>query len=275
MTPLVVHIIYSLKSGGLENGLVNIINRTPPGRYRHAIICLTEADEFARRITAPGVEVIQLHKKEGHDFGLYRRLWQTLKILKPAIVHTRNLATLEMQFIASLGTGAKRVHGEHGRDMDDLDGSNRKFILLRKFMRFFVHRYIAVSRDLSHWLDVTIHLPQKKIIQIYNGVDTERFHPADDLMAQHQGKLGAAQLAVIDMKVGAADPAGEHFEEDLFRPRLRNRKARGAKRCARPLQHHCYHCLGHEGPQPCGGQPGQASTGVDPEPRNITFSARR
>ena len=69
-SPLVVHIIYALKAGGLENGLVNIINRSPPERYRHAIICLTEADDFSARITATDVRVIQLHKKPGHDLGL-------------------------------------------------------------------------------------------------------------------------------------------------------------------------------------------------------------
>jgi len=29
--PLIVHIIFRLDVGGLENGLVNLINRTPPG----------------------------------------------------------------------------------------------------------------------------------------------------------------------------------------------------------------------------------------------------
>ena len=48
--PLVAHIIYALGTGGLENGLVNIINRSPSGRYRHAIICLTAAEAFAGRL---------------------------------------------------------------------------------------------------------------------------------------------------------------------------------------------------------------------------------
>ena len=125
--PLVVHIIYALKAGGLENGLINIINRTPPGRYRHAIICLTVADDFANRITFPGVEIIQLHKKQGHDFALYWRVWRTLKILGPSIVHTRNLSSIEMQLLAALLPGVKRIHGEHGRDIHDLEGKNRKY----------------------------------------------------------------------------------------------------------------------------------------------------
>jgi len=177
--PLVVHIIHSLGTGGLENGLVNIINRTPPDRYRHAIVCLTESGEFARRITAPGVEVIALHKRPGHDLGLYWRVWKTLRRLRPAIVHTRNLSTLEMQFVAALLPGVKRVHGEHGRDVFDLDGSNRKYNLLRKAARRVVQRYIAVSKDLERWLIDTVGVPATRVRQIYNGVDQQRFRPRE------------------------------------------------------------------------------------------------
>lgn len=175
--PLVVHIIHALGTGGLENGLVNIINRMPAGRYRHAIVCLTTADEFAQRIAATGVPVMELHKRDGHDFGLYWRAWRTLRRLRPAIVHTRNLATLEMQFIAALLPGTRRVHGEHGRDVFDLDGSNRKYNLLRKAARRVVQQYIAVSRDLEHWLADAVGVPSERILQIYNGVDRERFRP--------------------------------------------------------------------------------------------------
>lgn len=175
--PLVVHIIHELGTGGLENGLVNIINRSPPGRYRHAIVCLTGAREFARRVTAPDVQVIELHKRPGHDLGLYWRLWKTLRALRPAIVHTRNLATLEMQFVAALLPGVKRVHGEHGRDVFDLHGTNRKYNLLRKAARLVVQRYIAVSKDLENWLIGTVGVPARKVRQIYNGVDQQKFHP--------------------------------------------------------------------------------------------------
>jgi len=177
--PLVVHIIHSLGTGGLENGLVNIINRTPPERYRHAIVCLTESGEFAGRITVPGVEVVALHKRPGHDLGLYWRVWQTLRRLRPAIVHTRNLSTLEMQFVAALLPGVKRVHGEHGRDVFDLDGTNHKYNLLRKAARLVVQRYIAVSKDLERWLIDTVGVPPAKVRQIYNGVDQQKFRPRE------------------------------------------------------------------------------------------------
>jgi sugar transferase (PEP-CTERM/EpsH1 system associated) len=176
--PLVVHIIFALGTGGLENGLVNIINRTPPGRYRHAVVCLTEAQEFAKRITAPGVQIVELHKKPGHDPAMYWRLWRALRKLAPTIVHSRNLAALETQVLGIVMPGIKRVHGEHGRDVHDIDGSYWKYRMLRKLLRPLIHRYIAVSRDLAQWLSGSIGVPNNRIYQIYNGVDQVRFIPS-------------------------------------------------------------------------------------------------
>ncbi|BBB28752.1 TIGR03088 family PEP-CTERM/XrtA system glycosyltransferase [Neptunomonas japonica] len=178
--PLIVHIIYALGTGGLENGLVNIINRMPPDRYKHVIICLTHATDFAKRITAPDVKVIELHKREGHDLGVYWRLQKLLWQLKPDLVHTRNLAALEMQALTLLLPGVKRVHGEHGRDIYDLHGQNKKYNRLRKVMSYVIHRYIAVSQDLESWLLTTVNIPREKVEQLYNGVDLARFNQFDD-----------------------------------------------------------------------------------------------
>lgn len=175
--PLVVHIIYALGTGGLENGLINILNRAPADRYRHAIVCLTGAEAFASRLTAPDVTVIELHKKPGHDLGMYWRLWRTLRHLRPAIVHSRNLAALETQALGLLFPRCKRIHGEHGRDVGDLDGSNRNYQRLRRWLNPFIHRFIAVSQDLATWLTQTVGIAEHKVTQIYNGVDSSRFSP--------------------------------------------------------------------------------------------------
>ena len=175
--PLVAHIIYALGTGGLENGLVNIINRSPPGRYRHVIICLTTADAFAERLTVPDVEVIELHKRPGHDLAMYLRLWRTLRRLHPDIVHTRNLAALETQILGLFLPRCKRVHGEHGRDVSDLDGSNRKYQRLRRVLSPLIARFVTVSQDLARWLVSEVGIAPDKVTHIYNGVDHSRFPP--------------------------------------------------------------------------------------------------
>jgi sugar transferase (PEP-CTERM/EpsH1 system associated) len=176
-SPLIAHIIYELGTGGLENGLVNIINRMPQERYRHAIICLTSSGKFAQRLTREDIEIIELNKKPGLDWGVYWRMFKTLRRLRPAILHTRNLAALEMQAIRIFVPSARGVHGEHGRDIYDLDGSNRRYRMLRKLLQPLISTFVVVSEDLRNWLVQDVGVPSGKVKQIYNGVDQSRFKP--------------------------------------------------------------------------------------------------
>lgn len=175
--PLICHIIYRLDYGGLENGLVNLINHLPVDKYRHAIISLTCATEFRQRIRRPDVRVIEIHKRAGKDPGAYGRVWRALRELRPAIVHTRNLPALDMLAVAKLAGVRRLVHGEHGLDVVELDGRNRKYNLLRRLSGLVVDRYVTVSRELANWLVRDIGLPADRVIPVYNGVDTARFHP--------------------------------------------------------------------------------------------------
>jgi sugar transferase (PEP-CTERM/EpsH1 system associated) len=163
----------------LENGLVNLINRIPPERYKHAIICLTDSTDFQNRIQRKDVPVITLHKRKGKDFGVYIRLWNVLRRLRPDIVHTRNLSGLDCLIPATLAGIQGRIHGEHGRDVYDPDGINLKYNLLRKLIKPVVKHYIAVSKDLANWLILTVGVRADRVTQIYNGVDTHRFRPSD------------------------------------------------------------------------------------------------
>ena len=40
--PLVLHVMYRFDTGGLENGVVNLINHMPRSAYRHMVVALTE-----------------------------------------------------------------------------------------------------------------------------------------------------------------------------------------------------------------------------------------
>ncbi|MBT9492892.1 MAG: TIGR03088 family PEP-CTERM/XrtA system glycosyltransferase [Paucibacter sp.] len=176
--PLVLHVMYRFDTGGLENGVVNLINQMSPGAYRHAVLALTEVTDFRQRVQRDDVEFIALHKPPGHGFWLYPQLYQLFRRLRPAIVHSRNLAALEVQLPAWAAGVPVRIHGEHGRDVSDLDGSNRAHQRVRRFYRPFVNHYIALSRDLAEYLKLAVHVPERRISQLYNGVDTERFQPA-------------------------------------------------------------------------------------------------
>lgn len=175
--PLIVHLIHRLDVGGLENGLINLINTLPPERYRHAIVCLKDYSDFRQRIRRPGVEIISLNKREGKDWMHYLRLFHTLKRLRPLLIHTRNLAGIEGQLLAAAAGVRLRVHGEHGRDINDLHGRKRRYRLLRKLLLPLIGHFIAVSKDLETWLVGSIGALPQRVTHICNGVDSLRFHP--------------------------------------------------------------------------------------------------
>ena len=175
--PLIVHVVHRFSVGGLENGVVNLVNRMPD--WRHAIVALTEvADEFRGRLLREDVTCIPLHKGPGHAFGLYPTLYRLFRGLRPSIVHTRNLAALEAVVPAWAARVRVRVHGEHGRDVRDLDLKSRRYRLVRRVYRPFVHHFVALSRDIESYLREGVGVAQTRLTHIYNGVDAERFRPA-------------------------------------------------------------------------------------------------
>jgi sugar transferase (PEP-CTERM/EpsH1 system associated) len=178
IAPLVMHVVYRFDTGGLENGVVNLINHLPPGEFRHAVVALTEVTSFRERVHTPGVEFIALDKGPGHALRLYPRLFALMRRLRPAIVHTRNLAALEAVVPAWAAGVPVRIHGEHGRDVADLDGSNRRLQRVRRLYRPFVSHYVALSADLADDLVQRIGVDAPRISRLCNGVDTARFRPA-------------------------------------------------------------------------------------------------
>ncbi|MGZ8240692.1 MAG: TIGR03088 family PEP-CTERM/XrtA system glycosyltransferase [Methylobacter sp.] len=175
-SPLIVHIIYRLGIGGLENGLVNLINNMPADAYRHAIISLKRSTDFQDRLMRGDVKIYQLNKKEGQDWGSSIQLYKLLKQIKPVIVHTRNLATIEYQIPAWLAGIKHRVHGEHGWDVFDPEGANIKYQWVRKIIKPLIHRYIPLSKHLESYLTEKIQVSPQKIARICNGVDTSVFY---------------------------------------------------------------------------------------------------
>lgn len=176
--PLICHVVYRFDVGGLENGVVNLINRLPETAWRHQIIALTEvADGFRRRIERDDVEYVSLAKPPGHLVREYPALHARFRDDAPLIVHTRNLAALEAVAPAWSAGVPVRIHGEHGRDARDPDGQRRRYRMVRRAYSPFVSRYIAVSRDLERYLVERVGIAAPRVVHVCNGVDTERFRP--------------------------------------------------------------------------------------------------
>lgn len=173
--PLVLHVIHHLVTGGMENGLVNLINNMPASKYRHAIVCIEDYSDFRTRITRPDVEVIALHRSRIGIWKLRRKIFRLCRRLRPSVLHSRNQSGLDALLPAWLAGVPHRVHGEHGWDIDNLDGKKWKPALLKRLHYPLVDRYITVSRHLEEFLIDCVGVRAAGISHIYNGVDVDRF----------------------------------------------------------------------------------------------------
>ena len=195
--PLVLHVIHQLAMGGMENNLINLINRMPESRFRHAIACVEDSSDFRGRLVRADVEVFALHRSRIGVHRLRRELFRLCRRLRPAIVHSRNRSGLDALLPARLGGVRYCVHGEHGWDVDDLRGEKWKLILLRRLHSPLVDRYITVSKDLERYLTRRVGIAARRVTQIYNGVDTGRFAPG----AEKPAGLLPSSLAGPDLFV--------------------------------------------------------------------------
>ena len=200
--PLVVHVINSLAVGGLENGVVNLVNTTA-ARFRHVIVCMSSDGPLRARLR-PDVEVVVLGKRSGKDPWALLRLVRLLRHMRPLIVHSRNWPAVDAIPAARVARVPLVVHGEHGREVADPDGRNPRRNRIRRALAPLVHQFVAVSTDLRRWLIEDVRVSAEKVTAIHNGVDLSRFGRDGRLESRVRLSL-PAQPAIVGT-VGRLDP---------------------------------------------------------------------
>jgi sugar transferase (PEP-CTERM/EpsH1 system associated) len=172
----VIHLVYSLGYGGLEQVIVNLINNSTHYNVEHCIVTLTGEHDLYEAIV-PEVAIYNLDKKPGKDISIHWKLYKLLKSLNADVIHSYNFGTIEYQFTAYIAGVKTRAHSEHGRDISDQNGANFKHNITRKFAAFILHHFVVVSPDLDYWALNKLKISKNKVQLIFNGVDTQLFHP--------------------------------------------------------------------------------------------------
>ena len=175
--PLIVHVVYRLDTGGMERVVVSLVNATQD-RYRHAVISLTGFGALRHEIEDAVVACLSLEKKPGKDWWCYFRFWRALRTLKPDLVQTYNIGTLDLAPIVRLAGVHRLIHAEHGRDATDPEGDSPRYQWLRRWMAPLIRRYVVVSHDLQIWLTDRVGIRPSKITCIANGIDLAKFSRA-------------------------------------------------------------------------------------------------
>src|SRR5437763_7616120 len=151
----ILHVLHAFSAGGLENGIVNIINGSPE-HLVHELCLLSKSGEFVDRLKRP-VVVHEMNKNSGNSVGIIFKLRSLFQARDFDVIHTRNWAAFDGVMAACFTPKPVLIHGEHGRDISDPEGKVYRRNLARRLLAFRARKFVAVSKDLYSWLKQTVH----------------------------------------------------------------------------------------------------------------------
>lgn len=203
----VLHVMFSLEPGGMENGVVNVANHLPEDEFEIHFACIETGGAFVDRLRHP--ENVAVLGKDQPGFSK-RAAWGVMKTIlkvRPDVVHSHNLGPLTYSVCGTLwGKWVPLLQGEHGVFQGEQASEWR--VRRRGKMYGACHTIQAVGDGLKDYL-IGLGYDPSKIVSIVNGVDTERFSPTDPVVVRE--KLGLAPDGFWMGIVGRFDPNKKHL----------------------------------------------------------------
>jgi sugar transferase (PEP-CTERM/EpsH1 system associated) len=203
----IIHVVHGLDIGGLENGLVNLLNQLDE-QFDHTILCLSKSGRMAQRIKNRDIRIIEMGLPTNKFRFPVLKLAKVFRQIKPDIVHTRGWSSVDAIMAARVAQVTRVIHGEHGWEASDPEGQNRKRNFIRKSLSPMVDRFVTVSDDLKRWLIQIVGIPDRKVVTIHNGVDTDKF--IGDGRDAARRMLGLDAATFVFGTVGRLDPVKDH-----------------------------------------------------------------
>ena len=206
----IMHVVDHLGKGGLENGLVNLINGLDPDRFEHVVYAMRQLGPNAARL--PGnVRVICMGKRDV-DFPVQvRRLARDIRGVDPHVVHSRNWGTVEAVAAARWVRNCAVVHSEHGLETDAYAREPWRRIWFRRVAFELADRVLAVSYQLRDLHARRTGFAARRIGVIHNGVDERRFFADAAARLRMRAELGIAESEFCIGCVGNLLPVKDHL----------------------------------------------------------------
>lgn len=205
-----MHFVDSLGKGGLENGLVNLIERLDPDRFEHVVCAIRRLGENADRLPKNRARVICLGKKETDSAVQVAALARAIREVKPDIVHSRNWPAIEAVIAGWWVRSCSLVHSEHGLDAVSVKGEPWRRRCFRRLAFALADHVLAVSYQLRDLHARRTGFPADRITVIHNGVDSQRFFPDPRARARARVGLGLSEDEFCIGCVGNLFPVKDH-----------------------------------------------------------------
>jgi len=195
----ILHVVLSMETGGLENGIVNLVNNADSNLFCVDVLCLREKGELADRIMNPDSQVIFDNNRDHSLLTAIKKIYKTCKSGQYHIVHSHGFTTMLASYIAGKLAGVPKImNGEHGT----LYHSSAKQRLMQRFLFSKMEINLTVSEDLKREILDKFSLNKDNFRPIINGVDTEKFSIDIEASNHLKNELGLSENVIIIGSVG-------------------------------------------------------------------------
>jgi len=202
----IAYIVHAFEVGGLERCIARLVNGLDPERFEPMIVCLASNGAAAQWLDRSEVPIIELHRRDGNDPKVVRRLSQVLRQYEIDVVHSHNWATLVETVIARKWARVPwHVHAERGMKLVDPQvGSLRRRLRDRASQWAFrqVDVVVAVAEEIRRRLEVRNIAKASRVQVIPNGVDVRLDQPCDISRHEIRSTLGIDECAILIGSVG-------------------------------------------------------------------------
>lgn len=203
----ILHVVHGLPRGGLENGVVNLVNHLSSLEFQQAVCCLDRGGEMADRLD-PATPVFVMGRRR-HSLVSPFRLARLIRRWRADIIHCRNWSTWPDAAMACLLGGGRSslIWSFHG--FADVDAFPLRRCIASRLLARCTGRLFAVCKDSAVRFAEKTGIPRARFEVLYNGVDTERFRPVMDRRALRHA-LGLPLDELLILTVGSLIPVKDH-----------------------------------------------------------------
>ena len=195
----VMHVVLSLKIGGLERMVVSLSCAQARGGTECHVCALQDAGPLVSDLASAGVRFHQVRDAGQRHLSRLWNLIGQMRALKPNVVHTHNPGA------NFYGAPAARVAGvpaivctRHGQGH-----SGRG-----PWFPFLAHRIAAVSSATRDHLLQNWQVPKRRVVTVHNGVETDR--PYAIAREEARARLGVPDRSLVAVTVARMVPAKDH-----------------------------------------------------------------
>jgi sugar transferase (PEP-CTERM/EpsH1 system associated) len=211
MSIRVMHVVNNLEKGGLENGLVNLIQGMDEHRFEHIVCTIRGFGANADRLPHDRVQLVSLAETHPRSRIQTPALVRAIRRFAPDVVHSRNWSAIEAVAAARVTRVRGVVHSEHGLETSAAAHEPTRRTWLRRAAYEIADRVLAVSFQLRRLHATRTGFPEDRITVIHNGVDHRRFSADEERRRIIRAELGINSCEFCVGSVANLLPVKDHM----------------------------------------------------------------